>query len=282
MRCRKCGAKIPRGASVCPKCGSSRAPQVEYARCPFCQQFVSGALQLCPHCGAEVWKPGTRWGMIAFSLLAGFILGLILYAVIPPIVAHRIRSDFRAIAIQLLPPTFTPTPSPTFTLIPTPTPSPTSTPTPTPIPTPTFTPSPTPTQTPTLAPKVTPTPTFTPMPTPTPTIPFAYQAPEPIFPSDGEWFHGGSTIIDLKWKPPAELPPRHVYRLIIRYRQGGNLVEIPIITERPSYIVPQSLHGAADQPDRTYEWQVQVIYLTDQGNIIPLSPFSEPKTFHWD
>jgi len=113
-------------------------------------------------------------------------------------------------------------------------------------------------------------------------VPFAYPAPEPIFPPNGEWFHGGNTIIELKWKPPAELPPGHIYRVIIRYRQNGNPVEVPIISERPGIIVPSSLHAAADQPERAYEWQVQVIYFTERGGIVPLSPFSEPRVFHWD
>ncbi len=271
---------MPKGVSVCPRCGTPRSPEADYVRCPSCHEFISGALHICPNCGAEVWELRTRWGMIALSIVLGLLLGLILYSVFPPAISNIIRSDFQSLASKLSRPTPTLTPTPTFT------PSPVPTPTPTPSPTPTFTPSPTPTlppsPTPSPTPVQTPTPTPTPMPTPTPTVPFAYAAPEPVFPPDGEWFHGGNTIVELKWKPPAELPAGHIYRLIIRYRQSGNVVEVPILVERPGYVVPRSFHGAADQPDRTYEWQVQVIYRTEQGGIIPLSPFSQPRVFHWD
>ncbi len=277
MRCRKCGTRIPRGVSVCPKCGTHRAPQADYIRCPSCHQFVSGSLRLCPHCGAEVRESDIRWGMITFSILSGILAGLLLYILLPPAITNLIRSDFKTVAARLAPPTPTLTPSPTFTFTPTPSPTFTPTPTPTSTPTPTPTPSPTPTETPAF----TPTPTPTQLPTPTPTVPLAYNAPEPIFPPNDEWFHGANAIVELKWKPPAELPPGHVYRLVIRYRQNGIPVEVPILVERPGFVLPRSLHGAADQPDRTYEWQVQVVYVTEQGGIVPLSPFSEPRTFHW-
>ena len=65
-----------------------------------------------------------------------------------------------------VPPTATPTPTPTPTYTPTVTPTPTYTPTPTSTPTYTPTPTATPTHTPTPTPTLTPTPTTTPTPTP--------------------------------------------------------------------------------------------------------------------
>ncbi|RLC82567.1 MAG: hypothetical protein DRI61_01975, partial [Chloroflexi bacterium] len=142
----------------------------------------------------------------------------------------------------------------------------------------------TPTITPTPVSTYTPTPT--PLPTPTPTIPFAFSAPKPVFPEEGTWFHGRDTIVELKWEPPGELGPNQAYMVIIKYKEGGELKEFRQVVEKPGWVVPASFfHGKADQPDRTYEWQVQVIYLLKQGDregFIPLSPLSEVRTFHWD
>lgn len=101
----------------------------------------------------------SRWfGILLVSLL--FLIGLGLGALL-------LRDDVTTLVLALLPPTSTPTITPTSTC--TVTPTNTATPTYTATPTHTATPTYTPTSTFTLTPTSTPTPTYTPTPTATPT-----------------------------------------------------------------------------------------------------------------
>ncbi len=91
MKCPRCGANLPAGATSCGSCG---AKFQQGKRCPNCQSVIPSNAAVCPKCGARfagqaagipVQKPpkvkgGFRWWYILIGLvlfLSGFGLGLV-------------------------------------------------------------------------------------------------------------------------------------------------------------------------------------------------------------
>jgi len=115
---------------------------------------------------------------------------------------------------------------------------------------------------------------------------FAFAAPELIFPEDGAPFHGQNTIIELKWKSVGELEEGQWYLVNVRYKEGGQVRESGTLVKETVWMVPaEFFYAKADQPDRAYQWQVQVVQVvkdeTGQERYVPMSPPSETRTFHW-
>lgn len=141
MKCRRCGAEAPVGATICPRCGAQMDPGT--ARCPACGARFEAGFSICPHCGTEL-EYGRRLSFYFLPVIAGIALialAFLLYSFWP---FHVEWPGFSA----LIPPTPSPTLTATATFTPTPThtpiPTPTSTATPTLTPTSTSTPTPKP------------------------------------------------------------------------------------------------------------------------------------------
>lgn len=161
MVCRRCGAQVPSGMSVCPTCGTRQAALQRSIRCRYCRRKTNARLHVCPHCGRTLRAlPFYRAWRFYIGLTLLFALGGIGIASGWQVPTPEQIWPRRAIqglwneAQALLPEATTVA----LVIIPTPTPLPTATPTPTLTPTPTATPTPT----------LTPTPTITPTPTPIP------------------------------------------------------------------------------------------------------------------
>jgi tetratricopeptide (TPR) repeat protein len=189
------------------------------------------------------------------------------------------------------------TPYPTYTLHPTPVtsieaPMPTPTPiiivataTPGPTPTPiiivvTATPGPTPTPI-TIVVTATPAPTPTPTPFPTPRFP----APRLIGPENGHTFFAGDAArIILQWEPVGTLAWNEWYQIVLMFfkpeiQYTGNRIK------ETEWLVPEYLHGQADQPEGAYYWNVTIVQVNqDPGGketSIDQSLPSETWTFYW-
>ena len=139
-------------------------------------------------------------------------------------------------------------------------------------------------------PTVTPRPTATPAPTPTPAptntpVP-SLSAPVLLMPGDRNSSTGSGTSIILQWQTKENLPLGTVYRVIITDKEQGILVTHPFYWTTTSFPVPSWLWGLADQPNREYQWFVQVVQLATDGKggerVIELGPPSETRTFFWN
>jgi len=161
ISCRRCGAPVPPGMSVCPTCGARQPEPKRWIRCRYCRHKVNARLSVCPYCGRTLHPvPFYRTWRFYFTLALLLALGSVGYArdwrapTLPAGFRSTVVKRVRTEAETLLPQT-TPV---ALVIIPTPTPLPTATPTPTLTPTPTITPTP----------SRTPSPTTTPSPTPIP------------------------------------------------------------------------------------------------------------------
>jgi len=90
----------------------------------------------------------------------------------------------------------------------------------------------------------------------------------------------------LQWQTKENLPLGTVYRVIITDKEQGILVTHPFYWTTTSFPVPSWLWGLADQPNREYQWFVQVVQLATDGKggerVIELGPPSETRTFFWN
>ena len=242
--------------------------------------------------------------MLGGIVLAGLILGLLvgpsvyrsLTSFEPELAVSTVQAVAADMPVLVHVPTLTPSLTPSIT--PTPTNTPTSTPTPTITPSPTLTPTPTHTPTATPTPTITPTPTrawptWTPVtpgtPTsepPTATPAPALAAPELLIPETGVVYEGEDTSIELTWRSSHTLVSDEYFEVMIRYVSGGATVSAPVYVQRPSWFVSKMLHGKADQEsERIYTWSVRLVRkrTADDGTdtYLPISAWSEERTFHW-
>lgn len=242
--------------------------------------------------------------MLGSIVLAGLILGLLggpsLFRTLtrfePELAVSTVQAVAEDLPVLMHVPTLTPSLTPSIT--PTPTNTPTSTPTPTVTPTPTLTPTPTHTRTATPTPTITPTPTrawptWTPAPPATPTsiLPTAtpepvLSAPELLMPEAGTVYAGEGASIELTWRSSHTLSSDEYFEVVIRYVSGGATISAPVYVQRPAWFVSKMLHGKADQEsNRMYTWSVRLVRkrTADDGTeeYVPISGFSEERTFHW-
>ena len=291
MKCKKCGAEVRPGLTICPECGAQLRVRTRKIRCLHCGQRTNAVLTICPHCGAElrcsVWLQVLR----LIVALAGLGLGLVLTPVLsrglqeakfasgtPPRRVKLLPVDLPGLSFLIPSPTLTSTPRATPTVTRRPTYTSTATRTATPTVTATATPteigSPTP-ETPTLTPTL--------APTTTPTLVFA--APRLLMPEDGKVFVGEKEKIVLQWESVGVLAEDEWYAVSLRYLEGGQLQYSGHQVNKNEWELPAEFFFAkADPPERAYQWDVTVIRVEsgpkgETGSEI--SPRSEPWTFYW-
>lgn len=258
--------------------------------CLHCNQRVSAALTICPHCGAELRHSAWPQVLSSVAVLAGLGLGLALTPVVsrgltevklasgtlPRVKLSPVDLPGLSFLIPSPTPTSTPTATPTVTRRPTYTPTATRTATPTAtataIPTEIGSPTPeTPTPTPTLAP------------TATPTLVFA--APRLLGPEDGTVFIGEAEKIVLRWESVGVLAEDEWYAVSLRYLQGGQLQYSGNRVKENEWQLPVEFFFAkADLPERAYQWDVTMIRVESgpKGETdTDISPRSESWTFYW-
>jgi hypothetical protein len=168
-------------------------------------------------------------------------------------------------------PTSTPTSTQESTPVPTPTATPTPAPTHTQVPTHTLAPTSTPTSTPapthTLTPRPSPTSTQTPLPAQTPTRtppPTSGLRPAPRLeaPSNGAEFGGWNAEVVLRWSDVGPLAADEYYVVRIPYDNAGGVAEF--WRKETSLKVPPHFSGRdVGFADRHYNWTVQVLRCTD-------------------
>ena len=158
MRCKHCGAALPRRGKLCAACGAQAVTgaRTRHMRCRRCGRRVPAAVRLCPACGARL-RPSWRWlaqlALLAMVAGGGYYLAA---GVLRPLdIRQRAERLWEQSLAALLPPptpTYPPLPTATSDVRPTPSRIPTATPFRSPTPTATATATTVPTLTATVAP----------------------------------------------------------------------------------------------------------------------------------
>lgn len=272
--CRWCGARIPEGTTVCPRCGVRL--RRESSRCRQCKRAIRVGLAVCPHCGEELAKRRIPWKFIA-SLGGVALAAVVIYAL----------RYILPLPINLPLVTAPPSPTPTEVILP-PTATPTETPrppTPTPTATATFTPviTVTATITPTATSLASSLPTETPTATPTQTPEFRYGVPQLLAPADGEEFSGSGEIIKLNWEPVGTLGADEWYSISLTYtdKDGQTQEKVNWVRETTWEVPPE--HNDQVRGDRSVRWNITVVSgAAGSGEGVPISPPSETWMFRWE
>ena len=138
----------------------------------------------------------------------------------------------------------------------------------------------------TLKPRTTPT-LLPPTPTPAPSL----LAPVLTDPTDGASYNGDDAPILLKWEAVPGMTADDSYRITVNWVELGVPLNYfwyaPSVALEYEQRVPLQLWQRADQsPARKYQWSVQAVHLTTDGQggdlVIPLSPASETRSFYWN
>ncbi len=245
--CPYCGAPVPAGAKVCPRCGRALPSVRHLVKCRTCGARVSADLKVCPMCGDDLRPAPRRWPWVivfVVLLVGGFLWqrGNMVSAV-----GWLVGKEQ-----SLKPPNIS-----GFILY---------------IPTPAWVSTPQGF----VAPSATVTPTFT----ITSTASFRYPAPTLLSPRDGDSYNGRGASIELEWQPVGALADDEVYRITLRYIREGQPVSRVVTTRGSHWRVDPSLFGQADQPDRAYKWSVRVV-VVHGDSAVPVSPPSREFEFHW-
>lgn len=283
MRCRKCGAEVKAGLSMCPQCGATvRRVRVlgRKLRCRSCQRRVPSGLLICPYCGAPLRRSWQRpvQVLLTLAILAGLVYAGVTY--LPRYSDQLLRwwAELRALSGRVHVPQVAFLATPTFTATPTSTRTPTLTRTPTVTATRTAVP---PTETP-LPPSLTPTRPPAPTRTPTP----RHSAPRLLSPGNGLEIAGGDAQITLRWELTGSLAEDEWYALSLRFRAAGVMQYSGTWTKETGWTVPQELYTKAGQSERVFEWDVTVMKQTGttadggrQGTAV--SAPSQTWSFFW-
>ena len=140
--------------------------------------------------------------------------------------------------------------------------------TPTPIP-PTWTPT-----------RTLPRPTVTPTLTETPRA-FSYEAPALLYPYERAVFHGEKAQILMNWAAATLLGPDEWYVLTLAYLEDGERhAMLTVRSKGTSWRMPQTEYRYQSS-FHTIEWRVTVVRETFAGELIGISPPSDPGLFHW-
>jgi len=98
-------------------------------------------------------------------------------------------------------------------------------------------------------------------------------------------FTGEHERIILSWIPAQPLGQDEWFVVSLRWLENGQLQYGGAQVQEPQWPVAEFYYGRADQPERRYEWDVEVVRITTdaQGNQISqvLSPKSETRSFYW-
>ncbi len=77
MQCRRCGASIHSGLSICPHCGESQARRNRSVTCTHCRHRAPAASSLCPRCGHTLHArrfSGSMFATIGLVLITSLAL----------------------------------------------------------------------------------------------------------------------------------------------------------------------------------------------------------------
>jgi hypothetical protein len=235
-------------------------------RCRAFGQRVTHGLSVCPYCGHQPVRFHTRWRATLLSVLAGLVLGFLLFpfAPHPQALGLSIRATETPRAVAAARPTFTPTP--TATPLPTATATNTATPAP-----------PSPTATNTTVRVVQSTPTATSVPptaTPRPTV----APPRLLNPPDRQDVSGDDTEILLRWE--GSLQEEQQFEVKLYYVDRNNDTKLAgHRTRDPRWriTVPKQVFIDISLSLRAIKWDVTII--DANGNAV--SAPSESRIFYW-
>jgi hypothetical protein len=107
-----------------------------------------------------------------------------------------------------------------------------------------------------------------------------------VQPEDAAPFEGENAIIKLTWSGDHTLKTDECYRVTLRWTEAGAPASTDVCVQETSWFVPEALYLRADQEtERAYYWRVQVVQQQTDGDgnatYVPLSQFSEERSFHW-
>ena len=113
--CLNCGARVHRGAVLCPACGAALIGQKESGQCPNCGARLADTDEVCPICGAR--RPARRHPLRAIGAWA-LVLGFLVVIVMAYVAWSRQPSEEPVVvraSTATLAPTLTSRPSRTMT-----------------------------------------------------------------------------------------------------------------------------------------------------------------------
>jgi len=283
MRCRKCGAQVDAGLSMCPRCGATvrrvRAT-ARKLRCRSCQRRVPSGVTICPYCGARLRRSWQRplQVLLILALLAG--VAYLAYTYVPQYSDQLLEwwAKLRGLPGRVQVPEVAFLATPTFSATPTATRTATLTRVPTATVTRTAIP---PTET-----SLPPTETATRRPAPTRTATPFPSAPKLLSPDNGLEIHGSSAQVTLRWESVVSLAEGEWYALSLRFQAGGITQYSGTWTKETSYVVPEELYNKAGNTERVFQWDVTVMRQTgtkpDGGREgTAVSAPSETRSFTW-
>lgn len=131
-----------------------------------------------------------------------------------------------------------------------------------------------------------PTPSLTPIVnvSATPTAPFAYAAPNLLWPPEGQTFHGSKDVPSLSWESPGTLKPNEFYVVHLDYVWNGENKSIVRQIKQGTSIKLDALdHPGANPSGTTFSWYVLVVSQTSSARapISAASPPSATRKFVW-
>jgi LysM repeat protein len=123
---------------------------------------------------------------------------------------------------------------------------------------------------------ITPTPRPGPSPTPTPDI----HPPRLISPHNGAVIAGPVGPL-LRWVGEHILPDGVWYQVGLSYGDRHLSLTEPILTKASSYRLEEALRPPNDAASAEVRWWVRLVRVDRKGQITPISPPSEVRTFQW-
>lgn len=109
----------------------------------------------------------------------------------------------------------------------------------------------------------------------------SWTPPRLLAPKDGDGFAAAAQPV-LTWQPVSGMTGRDFYYVRITFTalDGSERYAEGEVTD-PAFIIPRWIFDAANPPDRISTWTVQIRRTEADGQIIELSPPSEPRTYYW-
>ncbi len=97
----------------------------------------------------------------------------------------------------------------------------------------------------------------------------------------GDGFSSGAQPI-LTWQPVPGLTADDYYHVLVSFTmRNGEKGFVEGEVTNTAFTVPQWFLDAAQPPDHTGRWSIQVRRRSPAGEAIEISPSSETRTFYW-
>ncbi len=118
---------------------------------------------------------------------------------------------------------------------------------------------------------------------PTPPAPFAYAAPNLLWPPEGQVFRGSKEIPTLGWESPGTLKPEEFYVLRIDYAWNGEKKSIVRqVRQGTSVKLDAADYPGANSSGTQFAWYVMVVsQKTPRAPVVATSPPSMTRAFVW-